>query len=131
MSKKDNWEIVLWLKRSRVGCNSESGNLGSSWVESCPQGEEKSLKIKVVRTDFVSNEEFATNTLILATFGQYVSQPSIEKFYLQQTIISTEKVKRIKDEQDVSCKRDLCIAHTKPQASGIIEGRVSEPEPKG
>lgn len=99
-----------------------------------PAHRKKSLKIKIVRTYFVrildSNEEFATNTSILATFGQYVSQSSIEKFYLQQTIISTEKVQRIKDEQDVSCKRDLCIAHTKPQASGIIEGRVSEPEAK-
>lgn len=99
-----------------------------------PAHRKKSLKIKILRTNFVrtldSNAEFATKTSVLVSFGQCVSQPSIEKFYLQQTNISAEKVQRTKEEQAVIRERDLRIAHTKPQASGIIEEGVSESEAK-
>lgn len=101
------------------------------WV---PPTEKKSLKTKILRTNFVrtldSNEEFATKTSVLVSFDQRVSQPSIEKFYLQQTNISAEKVQRTKDEQSVIHERDFRIAHTKPQASGIIKEGVSESEAK-
>lgn len=101
------------------------------WV---PPTEKKSLKTKILRTNFVrtldSNEEFATKTSVLVSFGQCASQPSIEKFYLQQTNISAEKVQRTKEKQAVIRERDLRIAHTKPQASGIIEEGVSESEAK-
>lgn len=97
-----------------------------------PAHRKKSLKTKILRTNFVrtldSNEEFATKTSVLVV--QCVSQPSIENFYLQQTNISAEKVQRTKDEQAVIRERDLRIAHTKPQASGITEEGVSESEAK-
>lgn len=99
-----------------------------------PTHRKKSLKTKILRTNFVrtldSNEEFATKASVLVSFGQCVSQPSIEKFYLQQTNTSAEKVQRTKEKQVVIRERDLRIAHTKPQASGIIEEGVSESEAK-